>query len=59
MNSDAGGWLWLAIDVLFVAVFAAGLIYGIAMWHKRRGSRALQRESEQATRDLYQKSGNQ
>ena len=31
MDSDAGGWLWLVIDVAFVALFAAGLLYGVVI----------------------------
>lgn len=55
MNSDAGGWLWLIIDVAFVAVFAAGLVYGLSMWHKRR-SAAAERVRDNATRELYHRS---
>jgi hypothetical protein len=35
MNSDAGGWLWLAVDVGFVVLLGAALIYGIMMWRNR------------------------
>jgi hypothetical protein len=31
MNSDAGGWLWLLIDVGFVVILAITLVYGIYM----------------------------
>jgi hypothetical protein len=33
--NDAGGWIWLVIDVGFVAVFAAVLAYG-TIWYRRR-----------------------
>jgi hypothetical protein len=59
MNGDAGGWLWLLIDVAFVALFAGGLIYGITMWRNRRRSPELERAREDATRRLYQRSGNE
>jgi hypothetical protein len=38
MSGDAGGWLWLAIDVGFVVVLAAALIYGLVTWRNRRGN---------------------
>jgi hypothetical protein len=56
MDSDAGGWLWLIIDVAFVALFAGALIYGIVMWRNRRRSPAQERARDQATRDLYHSS---
>jgi hypothetical protein len=37
MDSDAGGWLWLVIDVLMVAVLAVALIYATVLWRRRRG----------------------
>jgi hypothetical protein len=52
MNGDAGGWLWLIIDVGFVALLAAALIYGINVWRKRR-SVATERRRAEATRELY------
>ena len=53
MNSDAGGWLWLAIDVAFVALLAAALIYGIMMWRNRSRSPAVKQRRDDATRRLY------
>jgi Ni/Fe-hydrogenase subunit HybB-like protein len=50
---DAGGWLWLLIDVGFVAILAAALIYGVTMWHFRRRNRAAQQARDEATRELY------
>jgi Ni/Fe-hydrogenase subunit HybB-like protein len=50
---DAGGWLWLVIDVGFVAILAAALIYGVTMWHFRRRNRAAQQARDEATRELY------
>jgi hypothetical protein len=37
--NDAGGWIWLVIDVGFVAVFAAVLAYG-TIWYRRRRTRS-------------------
>ena len=52
MNDDAGGWLWLIIDVAFVALLAGALIYGVNVWRKRR-SAAAERVRDNATRELY------
>jgi Flp pilus assembly protein TadB len=54
MGSDAGGWLWLVIDVAMVAVLAIALIYGTMLWRQRR-SRALQQAGERATTQLYER----
>jgi hypothetical protein len=37
MDSDAGGWLWLVIDVLMVAVLTVAVIYATVLWRRRRG----------------------
>ena len=55
MDGEAGGWLWLVIDVAFVALLAAALVYGVSMWRKRR-SAAADRVRDNATRDLYHRS---
>jgi hypothetical protein len=52
MAIDYGSWMWLVIDVLFVLLLAAGLIYGTMMWRNRR-STAADRSREAATRRLY------
>jgi hypothetical protein len=59
MDGDAGGWLWLVIDVLFVVILAAGLVYGIAMWRSRRRDPKVERRRDEATRELYQRSSNE
>jgi uncharacterized iron-regulated membrane protein len=59
MDGNAGGWLWLVIDVAFVALFAGGLIYGIMMWRNRRRSPELERARDDATRRLYHRSGSE
>ena len=48
-----GGYLWLIIDVVAVAVLAGALIYGGRMWRWRDQSRATRRASDAATRKLY------
>jgi hypothetical protein len=52
MDGDAGGWLWLLIDVFMVAALAAGLIYATVSWSWRRRSTA--RASQQSTKRLYE-----
>jgi hypothetical protein len=54
MDSDAGGWLWLVIDVAMVALLAIALIYGTMLWRQRR-SRAVQKAGERATTQLYER----
>jgi hypothetical protein len=53
MDNEAGGWLWLVIDVAFVALFAAALVYGVVMWRNRRRNPAQERARDDATRELY------
>jgi hypothetical protein len=55
MGGDAGGWLWLLIDVGFVAILAAAMIYGITMWHRRRRDPITERRRDEATRELYRR----
>lgn len=53
MSGEAGGWMWLLIDVALVAILAAALVYGIMAW--RRRSAAAERQGEAATDRLYQR----
>jgi hypothetical protein len=53
MSWDAGGGLWLVIDVIAVAILAAALIYGTMQWHKRRKNRVTEQRRDEATRELY------
>ena len=59
MTGETGGWLWLSMDVIFVVVLAAALIYGLVMWHNRRRSRGVENLRDQATKDLYHRSSNE
>jgi len=47
--------MWLLIDVGFVVVLAAALIYGISMWHKRPRNSATEAVRDNATDRLYHK----
>jgi hypothetical protein len=54
MNWDAGGWLWLVIDVIFVVALAGALFYGMTRWRRRR-NRVLEEVRDEETRRLYGK----
>jgi hypothetical protein len=53
MDSDAGGWLWLVIDVGFVVILAVALAYGIHMWRTRSRNQTVERIRDEATREGY------
>jgi hypothetical protein len=52
--SDAGGWLWLIIDVMLVGALGIGLAYGIMAWRKRRKDPAMENARDAATRRAYE-----
>ena len=54
MSHEIGGWLWLVIDVLFVAALAAGMIYGTTMWCKWRPHPVETQERDRATREAFE-----
>lgn len=51
MIESLGGPLMLLLDVLFVAVLAGAMIYGLIQWRTRRPSDDA--KAERATRQLY------
>ena len=51
---DAGGWLWLIIDVGLVALLGVGLAYGMLTWRKRRKDPMSERVRDEATHRAYQ-----
>lgn len=53
MSYEIGGWLWLVIDVVFVAALGGALIYGMVMWRKWRQHPVAAEERDRATRDAY------
>ena len=53
MDGETSGWLWLLIDVAFVVLFAAALVYGLTMWRNRRRAPSVERARENATKELY------
>jgi hypothetical protein len=52
MSGEAGGWMWLLLDVAAVAVLGVALAYGVMVWRKRR-SPAAEAARDRATRNLY------
>lgn len=53
MNDDVGGWLWLLIDVAFVAALGAALIYGVVAYRNRSRNPTVEQRRDEATRRLY------
>jgi len=51
--TDASGWMWFLMEVVFVAILAAGLIYGTMMWSRRSRAPAVERARDEATRRGY------
>ena len=54
---DLGGWLWLILDVLAVALLAGALIYGTVLWRRRRRDAATRRAQDESTREVYRRGG--
>jgi hypothetical protein len=52
--NDAGGWLWLIIDVGLVAALGFGIAYGVLAWRRRRTSPEMERVRDEATRRAYE-----
>jgi hypothetical protein len=55
MDSDIGGWLWLMIDVIFVAALALALVYGTIRWRTRRRNRDVEKAVGQAIKRMYER----
>lgn len=50
---DAGGAMWLVINVGMVAVLGLALAYGVMQWRKRSRNPAVKKASENATKRMY------
>jgi beta-lactamase regulating signal transducer with metallopeptidase domain len=48
LGGDLGGYLWLIIDIGFVAGLAAVMIYATYKWRQRRKDRSMQEAEKQA-----------
>jgi hypothetical protein len=53
MMPDAGGPLWLFIDVLLVAVLAGALIYGMVMWRRWKNHPRAVGARDEKTKELF------
>jgi hypothetical protein len=51
---DAGGWLWLIIDVILVAALGIGIAYGIIAWRRRRKNPTIEGVRDAATHRAYE-----
>ena len=51
---DAGGWLWLVIDVILVAALGIGIAYGIMSWRRRRKDPSMEHVRDAATHQAYE-----
>ena len=54
---DAGGWLWLLIDVVGVVVLAGALVYAMMLWRRRRKNHAFRQHQNEVVRENYRKGG--
>jgi hypothetical protein len=52
MTGEAGGWLWILIDIGAVVILGAALAYGIWTWRVRR-SPAAERLRDRKTEELH------
>jgi len=53
MNNDAGGWLWLFIDVILTVLLLGGLIYGTIQWRLRSRNSDVQQVRNDLTAHNY------
>lgn len=53
MTEDAGGVLWLVINVLFVLTLGGALVYGTLMWRKYKKHPSKTVERDRATREAF------
>jgi uncharacterized iron-regulated membrane protein len=52
--NDYGGWMWLLIDVGFVAILGVAIVYGTMMWRRRRRrDPQIERVRDEATRRVF------
>ena len=53
MTEDAGGALWLVINVLFVLALGGALVYGTLMWRRFKKQPVKTVERDRATREAF------
>jgi hypothetical protein len=54
---DQGGWLWAVVDIMFVAVLAAALLYGIFAWRRRSRDPTVEQVRDRGTLRNYEQDG--
>ena len=54
MTGEAGGWMWILIDVGAVVLLGAALAYGVWRWRGRRNP-AVERLRDRKTEELQQR----
>ena len=50
---DIGGYLWLIIDVVLVAILAGAILWGNHQWRHKRRDRAMRRAENEAVKRVY------
>jgi flagellar basal body-associated protein FliL len=55
MSGEAGGWMWLLLNVGLVALLAAALAYGMWSWRAKRRSPAIDRLRDRKTEELQRR----
>lgn len=48
-----GGYMWLIIDVLLVAVLAGAMLWGAHQWRTRRRDRLARQAEDEAVKRVY------
>jgi peptidoglycan/LPS O-acetylase OafA/YrhL len=48
-----GGYMWLIITVIMVAVLAAAILWGTHQWRQRRRGPRAERRSDEAVKRVY------
>jgi hypothetical protein len=57
MAAEAGGMLWLIIDVALVAILAGALIYGMVSWRRWKQHPRQAAERDRKTKELFRNEG--
>ena len=55
MSGQAGGWMWLLLNVGLVVLLAGALGYGMWCWRAKRRSPAMDRLRDRKTEELHRR----
>ena len=55
MSGEAGGWMWLLMNVGLVMLLGAALVYGMWTWRAKRRSPAMDHLRDRKTEELQQR----